>query len=183
MTGINLLPDELKKEIRQREINAVIFSFCFYIILIFLVGLFGLELGNRYLYKVVSRTQSEIENLQREIATLKKIEDDAKKLNESLDLMEQAEKSRVFWSNVLKEIALCTPSRLRIENIEITTSKQPNFAIVGSAESIREAVKFKEKLEASPYFTNTSFLSTNRTESAGKILYGFKLSFDLERKK
>jgi len=183
MTGINLLPPEIKQERARAKLNTVIITICLYVFLLFLVGSIVLESANRYFSFRLGQKQSEIRNIESEIAKLKDVDDAAKNLNSTLSLIDSIESSRIVWSNILREMAIDSPGKLKLTSVSIDVSKSPNFNITGEADSPREAAKFREKLEDSSNFANTNFISTTRADNQGRIYYIFSIAMDLEKKK
>ena len=72
-----------------------------------------------------------------------------------------------------------------LRNLTAKSSKTPNFILQGNTTTEREIIKFKEKLEASSFFKDVTFKSSNLTagekDTPGKLQ--FALEFNLENKK
>lgn len=183
MSGINLLPPELKQETKRAKLNTLVVTACLYLLLLFLFGSIALESGSRLLSVKLSQKELEIRKVEGEIENFKDVEESTRSLNDVLQVVGELEKNQVFWSSVLREIAVSTPARLKITNLVVTTQKSPNFNINGEADSPREAAKFREKLEASPYFFDSNFVSATRAEAQDRIFYVFNITVDLEKKK
>lgn len=183
MSGINLLPPEFKQAKKRTELNTKVVSAGLYIILLFLIILGLVEMANRFVATEYSQNQTQIKQTENDINQLKDVENLTKDLNALLKTTDEIKANQIFWSQAFNEIAASTPFRLQLNAFSITSDKSPNFTISGFAESVREIAKFKEKIEASPYFNNTAFSAANQSESQGKISFGFTITTDLEKRK
>ena len=183
MTGINLLPKQLKEEKEKAQLNFKVGVVCFSLLLIFILGIIGLEAANQILALSLKASQTQMQFEEKEIAKLSSIEQKANQLNEILGLLDNLEKNQLLWTKILKEMASCTPSALQISSLTINTKTAPNFNIQGVAASRREIAKFKEKLEASSYFKNVSFVSSGQIQTDKGTAFNFNLTSDLENKR
>lgn len=182
MSGINLLPNELKEERKKAQFNFRVSSICFSILLIFVLGLIGLEAANQILGLTLKASQTQIQFEEQEIAKLKDIDQKAKQIDEILTSLSGLEKNQILWTKILKDLTVSTPTALQITSF-VVNSKTPNFTIVGVAASRREIAKFKEKLESSSYFSNVAFVSSDLTQTERGIFYNFNLQADFEDKR
>lgn len=182
MMGINLLPKELKEERQKARTSSKVFLVCFSILIIFLLGIATLEAANQILTLNLATYQNQVQLEENEIAKFSDIEEKTKKLNENLAILDELKKGQASWSNLLKEIAVSTPAGLQIGNLTMNTKKTPNFNASGSANSYREIIKFKEKLESSNSFKEVVLTSASKM-GTDKEVYSFNLNFNLESEK
>lgn len=183
MSGINLLPKELKEERKKAQINFRVSIICFSLFLIFILGLIGLEVANQILALTIKTNQTQIQFEEQEIVKLKDIDEKAKEVNRILGFLDNLEKNQILWSRVLGNIAASSPSALQISSLTINSQNPPNFNIQGYAASYREVLKFKEKLETSSYLKNVAFVSSAQTETEKGIIFNFNLQAEIESKR
>lgn len=187
MININLLPPELKFQRLMAKRNATLIGFCVVIILIFAtIGLIGKSLESTveaYLGAAKNDTQKDPSGLEQ----YQNLQDMALLINDRWQTTQTLEKDRVFWSQVLSDLTNNVPIDVQFENLAINAEKTPNFILSGNTTTEREIIKFKDKLEASVFFKNVTFKSSNLstgtdpTQKVDKLK--FTLDFDLEKKK
>jgi Tfp pilus assembly protein PilN len=183
MTGINLLPPELKEERKKAQFNFRVATVCFSLLFILILGLIGLESANQILALSLKTNQTQIQFEEQEIAKLKDIDQKAKKINDILNLVDNLAKNQVLWSKTLKEIAACTPSGIQINGLTVNSKNQPNLDLSGIATSRREIAKFQVKLEESSLLKNVSFVSSDQTTTPKGTAFNFKLKAEFENLK
>lgn len=183
MTGINLLPKELKEERKKAQFDFHVSLICFSILGLLILGIIGLEVANQILALSLKTSQSQIQFEEQEIAKLKDIDQKAKKINDILTLVDNLEKNQLIWSKILKEIAACTPSGIQINGLTINSKNQPNFDVSGIAASRREIAKFQVKLEENSFLKNVSFISSDQTTTDKGTVFNFKLQAEIESKR
>lgn len=185
MININLLPPELKMRRIAARRNASLISVCIVVVLVvMIIGIVGRSLRstvNTYLDTAKNNVQKDTSQLDQ----YQDLEDLAMLINDRWKATVEIEKNRVYWSQVLQDLNNNVPADVQFENLIINSEKTPNFVLQGNTTTEREIVKFKDKLENSPFFKNVSFksssLSTDESSSTGKIK--FTLEFDIEQKK
>ena len=185
MININLLPPQLKmKRIAARR-NASLLSIC-----VLLVAAFGiLAIIGQSLKSTVEAYLSTSKNaIEKETSVLtedEELQDLALFVNDRSKETEKINDERVFWSQVIQELNNSVPVSVQFVNLTAKSSKTPNFILQGNTTTEREIIKFKEKLEASSFFKDVTFKSSNLTagekDTPGKLQ--FALEFNLENKK
>ena len=165
--------------------NASLVSIC--VVLVLVVAILGII--SRSLESTVETTllssKNNIEKDSNQINQYQDLQDMALFINDRWQTTQDIEKKHVYWSQVLQELSNCAPTNVQFESLIANSSKSPNFIIAGNTTTEREIIKFKDKLEASPFFKNVAFksssLSTDQTTTNQKLK--FTLEFDLEQNK
>lgn len=185
MVNINLLPPELKLIRINAKRNASLVSVSLVIVLVFaVVGIIFRSFAST-IKTNLDAAKTEVEKNNINLDDYKDLQTLALSINDRSKTADEINKNRVFWSQVLQELAYSAPNDVQFENISANTEKTPNFILQGNTTTEREIIKFKEKLENSPFFKNVSFKSSslnkdqNQTEN-NKL--SFTLEFDIEQK-
>ncbi|MCL5407538.1 MAG: PilN domain-containing protein [Patescibacteria group bacterium] len=185
MININLLPPELKLQRIAAKRNASLISICIVAVLIVaILGIISQSLKST-VETYLSSTKNNIKKESDQIDQYQELQDLALFTNDRWQTTQEIEKNHVYWSQVLQELSNCAPTDVQFENLVANSEKSPNFILQGNTTTEREIIKFKDKLEASPFFKNIAFksssLSTDQATTNQKLK--FTLEFDLEQKK
>lgn len=164
-------------------LNVKIYSVCTIILVAIILGLACLEGANQILNINIKSNQSEISAKNQEIAQYREIQEKADKLNQASDALATLQKDQVLWSQVIKEVALSTPPKIQISNVITSGKDTPNVKLAGNATSMDEIINFTNKLEASDYFKDVVFVSSDTDEKDGQPTLIFNLTFNLEKKR
>ena len=177
---INLLPPKLKKEREGKRLLRllnVLLSFSFLILFVFTVIIYTANLS------VVAQISKDKEAIDKQTISLKALSTTEQKIetiNSKLDKMIQIDSSRAIWSNVIKDLANDTPTKVQIKALSL--NKDTNkIELSGSASTRRDIAAFKDKLEESKYFKNVTFYTSSHTVESDS--YSFNLSAELENSK
>ncbi len=163
MSVINLLPPELKNKKKQIQLNMTAISLGgSWIVLLFILTAV-LFFSRMTLHVSLQANQSEINWLQNAIDQKKDIVSQAYLINDRLQVIKAAQVQNKF-SVFLDETIKATPSALQITDFTINPQSKPPVKIQGYAASRREVVKLMEKFDASPYFKEMTFESSNLSE-------------------
>lgn len=183
MSGINLLPDKIKETKKIASRNLKFYSILISILFFLILGIIVLEAANQILVYTSKGDREQIQTIEQEISKNQKIEDNATKLNEIITNLEELEKDQPLWSAVLTNLALSTPVNMRITNLAGSVKDSPNFKISGAAATFEDIIKFKDKLESSPYFKDVVFISSEKSDKDGKTEFSYSLTFNFEKKR
>jgi len=176
MVNINLLPPELKLRRIKAKRNASLISICLVIVIIFAVlGIIVRSLESTVTANL-SNIKADTERGNVNLDEYNDLQNLALLINDRSQAADEINKNRVFWSQVMQELANNAPADVQFENLTGNSEKSPNFILQGNTTTEREIIKFKEKLENSSMFKDVSFKSS----SLGKEQEGQKLSFTLE---
>lgn len=106
-------------------------------------------------------------------------------------------KSRVVWSDVLREVSLIVPEGVYLTRLETTESSAPGgsggkapgplshkegkgIRFVGFAPSHTPITSFMEAMERSPYFTDVALIYAQKGSEVGASRVGFELAGHLQ---
>lgn len=184
MININLLPPELKLQRIAAKRNASLISICIVIVLIVAVlGIISRSFQSN-METYLSNTKGNIDKASGQIDQYQDLQDLALFINDRWQAAQELNKNHVFWSQVLQELSNSAPTDVQFEGLTMNSGKSPNFVLQGNTTTEREIIKFKDKLEASLFFKNVAFkssnISTDQTNTTQKL--EFSLEFDLEQK-
>lgn len=183
MININLLSPELKMRRIVAKRNASLASLCVVIILVMaIIGVVAKSLEST-VDAYLNVAKNNIEKDTSQIDQYQDLQDLALLINDRWKAAQAIDEKKVSWSQVLQDLNNSVPSVVQFESLTVNSDKSPNFVLQGNTTTDREIIKFKEKLEESPFFKNVSFKSSNLSEGQenGQKLK-FTLEFDLENK-
>jgi len=160
MLSLNIIPDEIKKEIKLFNILTIVKNY-FYIIFIFLCIyscvflIFKLALINHF-----------NETVDRSNFISKKTEDNSNKIrgvNSLLNSVERVQNDFVAWSNLLSYVGQITDDAISMKQIKV--SKTEGTIILSGNAATRDALlKLKNEIEKSAYFKDLDFPIKNILE-------------------
>jgi len=182
MININLLPPESKEKINQAKQSAGVFGVC--LVVLFLTGVIWFIGGWAQTNLLEPNWQEANKNLEKEktkINSYKEIEAEAVFINNRAQIVQKIEAKNAAWSQILQDLLDSMPAEVQFESIAASIVKTPNFVLQGSTNSETEMIKFKDKLDSSPFFKNVFFktFSTNdQKDGSNRIKFSF--NFDLE---
>lgn len=181
MNRLNLLPPEIKGEIRFAKKNAklinyltLFLSLCIILIAFFLV------------LAIVIRDQENIAKIERDFsADLVQDKMDIKQkssdLASRLALIKKLKGERTDWDTILKKIADNTPSGLQLQSVQMTNNQKTRATISGIANSDKDVVLFKDLLTNSGIFkyVDIESITENGTSTSGSVKKLFVLTFTI----
>jgi Tfp pilus assembly protein PilN len=151
---INLLPPDIKEQIRYSRRNRLLRNYLIMSVSVTAV-LAGALLGGRlYLNQQVSDAQSRIADKNLQIASYKKVEDDAKKINARLSAIQSIQKSQTKFSVLLDDLAQNLPQGSSISSLTLTGDEQKpvrmmvNAVDYGTATSVRDSITKSKRISA-----------------------------------
>lgn len=157
---INLLPQELKKEIKREKIfraliqQGIIFLFPL-LVLIGILGGINFLLG---LQKDMVMQENQIQQSQSKYAELKQYEDAFAQTNELAKSIGKIESTHFHWTKILTKISEIVPQGVTFENI---TTKNLQVFILGRAKNREDLLAFKEKLLGESCFSDVNIPLSN----------------------
>lgn len=181
MVNINLLPPELKLRRIHARRNASLISISLVMVIIFAVLGIVARSFESTITANLGNIKADVEKGNVNLDEFKDLQDLALLINDRSFAADEINKNRVFWSQVMQELANNAPSDVQFESLVGNSEKSPNFTLQGNTTTEREIIKFKEKLENSPMFKNVSFKSSSLGKDQEQKL-SFTLEFDLEQK-
>lgn len=180
--GINLLPKEIKEEKEQKKIILNVLLGCILLLFIIIAALIALTMAGQILTTNLETLNYQIQQEQQQAKNLKNIEEKVKTINDLLDTIENLNAQRPIWSTIIKELSASVPKTVQITSLSLNSKQAPNINLAGKAAFFRDIIDLKEKLEASPYFKDVTFSSSNKNMNKNQVSYDFTLTFNLENK-
>jgi hypothetical protein len=160
MLTLNLISEELKKEIKLRhlylfikKINLTLIIITIVIAIILLVAKTILQIKFN---DIVDQTTLVTKNNQ---GYNNKVKD----INSKIDFVEKIQNNFIPWSNLLKTIASITPKDIGLYYLKINFEEQ-TIKIKGKAGLRQSLIDFKQKMEATPIFESIDFPIKNILE-------------------
>lgn len=136
---------------------------------------------NSILQAQLENDKSQIETANKDLANFDNLQKEALFLNDRNQLATQIENARPVWSQILESLINSVPSDVQFKSLIADVAKSPNFILQGNTTSEREAIKFKEKLENSPFFKDVAFKSSSVSSGEDTNTLDFTLEFNLEQ--
>lgn len=160
MLQLNLISDNLKKEIKLRHIYQL-FKKMGYILIIFFIFIAIIILTARVILqnnfnRVVAETTYITRNSGKFIL-------ETKEINEKIDYISQVQSDFISWSSLLKLIGKNHGSDVGLFSIKINKDKK-FIDLKGIARDRNGLIDFKDWLEESNFFTNINFPIKNILE-------------------
>ena len=171
MLLLNLIPQQLKREIKFRQFLAL-FKKINYIIIIFTIIIAIIILTAKIILrnnfnKVVAQTTLITKNSQ---SYNIKVND----INSKLDSISQVQNNFIAWSNLIENLADITPSGINFISTKINKEKQI-INIAGIAKTRNDLLEFKQNMENLPNVYDVKFPLKN-------ILQKTNISFEISAK-
>lgn len=178
MININLLPPQSKATIKQAKKSASVFGVCL-VVLIFFVVVEGILMwtNKNMLIPDWQAANKKILNESAKAENYKEVEKQAIFITNRSTIAKQLEPKRALWSYILTNLISTMPNDVQIESLTTNLERSPNCAIQGNTVSEAEIVKFKDKLEESPYFKDV-FFRTSSTDTQGTTDKKVKFTID-----
>jgi len=182
MISINLLPPELKLKRLFTKRNAALVSICIVIIFFFIVLGIIANSGKGTIEDYLASIKNSINKNASQSDESKSLQEMALLINDRSRAFNEINKKRAVWSQILTELSASAPIDVQFDNLTSNAEKSPNFTLQGNTTTEREIIKFKEKLESSPFFKNVAFKSSSLNQGQDKTeRLKFTLEFDLEK--
>ncbi len=121
-----------------------------------------------------SAAEARLAEQKKILDAVKNIEDERKKVQEKIDIIEKLKSSQSGPVHLLDEISKALPTNV---NLTTLTESSNNISIDGEAFSNDDIVRFVENLKSSPYLTGVTLLETSQKKQEGTDVYSYKLQF------
>lgn len=183
MINIDLLPPEIKDEIKQSKMNKQILGFAVKMFLILLA--YVILMGAYYFWftNTLNAVTQRYTQEDKEVSKYGQVEEEAKKVADRLESVKKIEANTNHWSGAIGEIAKVVPSGVSLLSIDIKSVKNNRNQITGEAKSKTGVAALRDSMEKSEYFEFVDIESSITTEdkTAGNEYENFTLSFSLEK--
>lgn len=181
MNKINLLPEDIKKDIEQSKRNKKVLSY-----LIRSAFLFVLVIGTTvglyvYMHSQLGTYLSDIESKEIGIIKYGNLEDEARSLSERLTSIERIDAGSNTWSLVVAEIQEVMPSGAYLSSIKIDSDTKTRNTISGIATNKSVVAALRDSLEDSDKFEYVDIESSNivKDPETKREVENFVISFSL----
>jgi len=171
MLTLNLIPQQLKKEIKFKRVyallkkmNCILIIIAVIIAIIFLIA--KLILQNNF-NKVVEQTSLITKSSQGYNVKVRDI-------NSMLNHISQIQKDFIAWSDLIENLANRTPAGITLSSVKTSKGKSL-INIRGNAEQRDDLLTFKQNMEESPIYSEVEFPLQN-------ILQKENISFEISAK-
>lgn len=170
---INLLPEDLKKEIRAARSNVKLFHY----IVVLILGVIFLVLASVGVYIVLLNTQADAERLinvsKSKSASYASAASQGSALQASLSSAKTILDQEVVYTKILTGIAALMPSGVVLDSLDLSpaTFGSPT-SMQFFAKTTKDALALKDNLQTSSLFSNISF----KTLSSNSQLAGYPVS-------
>ncbi len=162
MIKVNLLPPRFQEKGKKAKKSALVLVMAIIIILVISFGIVFLFSLQHTFQGEVNKVKKELKTQEEKNASYSEIEQKVSSLNNKLKDIKTLQQNRIYWSSLLKELALSTPTDIYIGQLSVCEKEEEKkINIKGEASSRRSVMKFKEKLSASDYFKAVDFNSSN----------------------
>jgi type IV pilus assembly protein PilN len=114
---------------------------------------------------------AEQENMLKEV---KSVEDERKKVNDKIAIIEQLKKNQGLLVHLLDEVSKALPQGVNLTSL---SEKSGQISLEGMAFTNNDIVRFVDNLKASPYCSDVFLQETAQSALEGVDIYKYKLQF------
>lgn len=177
MIKINLLPTKKKPPRKVTELQQQL-----------ILGALILALAGGGMFSYWKSLSAKIESLQRAKASadarireqesmlkeVKSVEDERKKVNDKIAIIEQLKKNQGLLVHLLDEVSKALPQGVNLTSL---SEKSGQIDLEGMAFTNNDIVRFVANLKASPYCSDVFLQETAQSTLEGIDIYKYKLQF------
>lgn len=174
MAGLNLLPwrEEAREESRKQFMMLAISSVAFGVLTVF--GGYSWMQGNiSYQESRNARIKTEIKQLDKKIAEIKKLDATRKALLDRIEIIDTLQSTRPSIVHLFDEMVKSLPRGLYLTQLK---QKGTTIELVGKAESNARVSSYMDRLDASAWLSSSSLSILSKDKKRGDVrLRRFKL--------
>ena len=177
MIKINLLPTKKKPPRKVTELQQQLILG----LLILVLALLGMWFYYNSLSDKIStltRTKADAEAKIRDqdnmLKEVKMVEDERKKVNEKIGVIEQLKKNQALLVHLLDELSKALPQGVNLSSL---SENNGQISIDGTAFTNNDVVHFVDNLKADPSISDVFLQETAQISQEGVELYRYKLQF------
>lgn len=178
MLQINLLPGPEKDKILSQRVSSYLANLMTPIIILIILIIGALFLLTQYLSTIDKNLQEQIATKNSAKTKFNQTQEQINEFNKISDIIGQLSAYKVDWVAIFSNLALQTPNKLQISQLQLDDKDPRKAKISGFADSNRTVMLFMEKLDESEQFKNSLLVSSDFTESN---IVNFSLSFEFEK--
>jgi hypothetical protein len=175
---INLIPPQLKQELKYARWNAIIVKYLVVVVLLVLFVGGGFTATSYYLDQRVVKIKEDIASKKARAEGYKSTIEASKSLNDRVSAIKTIQASQPKFSLLLSDIAKFTLKGTSISSISLTGADNKPVQITASAVSYNAAVSLRDALASSPRVSGADIVSVvNNTQAnnyTAVIVIGFK---------
>ena len=152
MLKINLLPPELRKKKKKRVVVfeatqtlMILIIACEIIAFLSLFVFINVKVGNKQ--SELKRIRSEIDRLQIEVSKVRSLEEDARRLEKRVQIIDQLMFSRLSWARNLNELSGLIPDNIWLTSLSLNRGEVP---LPGGGSSTKNILMLRGKVIALP---------------------------------
>lgn len=166
---INLLPYDVKSEIRAARTNVILMRY----IIVLIIAIVFLGIVGFSVYTILMDTKATAENTIKDnrakASSYVAYKDEATTLRTSLSSAKSILDKEVRYSKIITGIAALMPSGTILDSLNISTSTlgSPTTLTI-YAKTTENALAVKDRFQASPLFSNVTFVSISSTSQQSK---------------
>lgn len=152
MLTLNIIPNNLKDEIKLEKNYKLILKILCLILIVLIVYATSLLISSYFLENKLAQTLTELITASQANNYTKKFDE----LNKEIEDLYEIQNQEIYWSYFLEYLAGSVGNDIKFTNININ-KKNNKLTLTGTAKSRESLLKFKESLEKSPYLTKVEF--------------------------
>lgn len=181
MINVNLLPEDIKTEIKQSKKNAEVLSLLGRFSLFFMVYVLILTVFYFYLSYQVKVTATELTKREQAISKYSTLEEKARRVADRLATVKNIQKNSNHWTNLIKELGTVVPDGVYLNAVRIDPAGKGRNQITGYARSKQEVAALRDSMEKSSKFRYVDIESSVSSSSDKVAQESFTISFSLEK--
>ena len=151
MLSINIIPEELKKEIQLKKVyygtKRVVFLSSIFLVFYAVIIVGGKYFLASYYGETISKSSIVTKDTQ-------KYTNSAKEINDEIETIEKIQKDNIYWTNFLSSLSKKIEGDIQISSIAVTEKKTLN--IKGVSKTRESILDLKEKLEKTEYLQDVN---------------------------
>lgn len=184
MVRLNLLPPEIKEDIRYAKKNAALYQLLIKIIAGFVIAATVVGVIGYIVYTNQEIAKDEKAVAEAQLASWKNTEKDARDFADRLNLVDKIQGEKLNWTLIFSELAASTPANVKLVSFDFTNNAKNRVSLTGFALSNADIGTFRQLLSGSKIFQYVDIESmtagTDPADSARKVL-SFKITMSLNQ--
>ena len=173
---INLLPPQIKEDLRFAKLNAWLVGYVRLLILVAVV-LAGAFAGTHvYLQKQLSDVNGQVADKQSTISRYAKVQKEAKTANDRLEAIKNISDQRTHFAELLDAISSVMPKGVTLNQLSLTGDEARPVALDYTTSDYQTAVATRDALLLSPKIQGADITSITKDQKgnySGHIVIGF----------
>lgn len=164
---INVLPPEVKTDIRYSKLNVTLLRYSILVIIVGVILFSSFELADRLAAGRVDNASQQLDNRQEIISEFKNLETDVATLENKLNLINTLLSERPRFSLLLQDLAQALPQGSYITSIALDGDASEPLEITLNAQSYEQAGVVRNALADTTRFTFVDILNVTKDDATG----------------